>query len=158
MSYELIHFRDSDEILRNKNMERDVELTLEYLDNVLYDSAIYASLTKQALKEMGWREPTNLNIAQGRRYQYKGYKNRIAIEGNFTVYEMIQNALFRLQVGFDKGNIDIGIIMVNNIRGANTPYGSTVELVEHEIGRFLYPTVSLPVAVALFNLGEPVNI
>ena len=38
-------------------------------------------------------------------YQYKGFKRGVAIEGSFSAYEFILEGLFRLQLGFDKGQI-----------------------------------------------------
>ena len=51
----------------------------------------------------------DLSILDGRRYQYKGFKKGVAIEGNFASYEYILEGLFRLQIGFDKGRIETGI-------------------------------------------------
>ena len=95
-----------------------------------------------------------MSILDGRRYQYKGIKNRIAIEGSFSAYEYILEGLVRLQIGFDKSRLDAGILILTGLRGERTPYGSTVELVESEIEQ-LYPTISLPVCVVLFDVGSP---
>ncbi len=38
MSFEIIHFRDSDKIIKGKNMKKDVQLTMEYIDEVLSGS------------------------------------------------------------------------------------------------------------------------
>jgi len=111
-------------------------------------------LFRQALKEMGWRENGTLNILEGRSYQYKGFKKDIAIEGNFSAYEFILEGLFRLQVGYDKGLIETGILLLTSKRSEKTPYGSTSKMVKEGID-MLYPTISLPVSIALFDLGEP---
>ena len=78
----------------------------------------------------------------------------MAIEGNFSVYEYILEGLFRLQVGFDKGMIETGILMLTSLRSEKSHLGSSRELAEAEV-EILYPTISLPVSVALFDLGEP---
>ena len=44
--------------------------------------------------------------------------------------------------------------MLTAKRGEKSPYGSTVDMVQNEVEQ-LYPTISLPVSVALFDLGEP---
>lgn len=103
---------------------------------------------------MGWRENGTLNILEGRNYQYKGFKKDIAIEGNFSAYEFILEGLFRLQVGYDKGLIETGILLLTSKRSEKTPYGSTSKMVKEGID-MLYPTISLPVSIALFDLGEP---
>ena len=38
MPFEIMHFRGSDKILRDKNMEKDVLFTLSYLNDALYGS------------------------------------------------------------------------------------------------------------------------
>ena len=111
-----------------------------------------------ALEEMGWQEEKEngaLNILDGRRYQYKGFKRGVAIEGNFSVYEYILEGLFRLQIGFDRGKIETGILMLTALRSEKSSYGSSRDLAEAEVA-MLYPTISLPVTVCLFDLGGPI--
>ena len=154
MPYEIFHVRESDKILKDKNMEKDIQTTLDYVDTALFGSLYRRELLRQALEEMGWRENGTLNILEGRRYQYKGFKKDIAIEGNFSVYEYILEGLFRLQLGFDKGLIETGILMLTAARSEKSSYGSSRELAQSEI-EMLYPTISMPVAIALFDLGDP---
>ena len=153
MSFELLHFRDSDKILRKKKMGNMVLSTLRYLDDCLQGTSYRGELLRQALSDMDWRQEP-LSILDGRRYQYKGIRNGVAIDGSFSSYEYVQDALLRLQVGFDKKKIETGIVLLTAQRSEKSPLGSTRELVEQEI-QDLYPTISLPVAIALFDLGEP---
>ena len=153
MSFELLYFRDSDKILKRKKMEKMVLSTLRYLDDALQGTLYRGELLRQALSDMDWREEP-LSILDGRRYQYKGLRNGVAIDGSFSSYEYIQDALLRLQVGFDKKKIEVGIVLLTSQRSEKSPLGSTRELVEQEI-QDLHPTISLPVTIALFDLGEP---
>jgi len=156
MPFEIIHFRESEKILREKKMEGDVNATLEYIEQSLYGTVHRRELFRQVLEEMGWRgNGESLNILEKRRYQYKGLKNEVAIEGNFSAYEFILEGLFRLQVGFDKGMIETGVLLLTSQRSEKTPYGSTSKMVTEEID-MLYPTISLPVSIALFDLIEPI--
>jgi hypothetical protein len=100
---------------------------------------------------MGWRENGTLNILEGRRYQYKGFKKGVALEGNFASYEYILEGLFRLQVGFDKAMIDTGILMLTSARSEKSSLGSSRELANSEL-QMLYPTISMPVSIALFDI------
>jgi len=152
--FEILYFRGSDKILKKKKMMKDVELTLGYIEEVLYGSVYKRELTNQALQEMGWRENGTLNILDGRRYMYKGFKKNIAIEGNFSAYEYILEGLFRLQVGFDKGKIETGILMLNSFRSEKSKLGSSLEVAKAEVEQ-LYPTISMSLTVALFDLGTP---
>jgi len=151
--FEILHFRESDKILKQKKMVRDVTATLEYIDDVLSGALYKGELFRQALDEMGWRGGT-LNILEKRRYMYKGLKKSVAIDGNFSAYEFILEGLLRLQIGFDKGLIETGILILTSKRSEKSPYGSTADMVNDEI-RMLYPTISLPVSVSLFDLGDP---
>jgi hypothetical protein len=150
---EILHFRDSDKILKQKKMVNDVKETLQYIDDVLTGVQFKGELFRQALDEMGWRHNGTLNILEGRRYMYKGFKKNVAIEGNFSAYEYILEGLFRLQVGYDKGMIETGILILTSKRSEKSPYGSTSKMVSEEI-EMLYPTISMPVSVALFDLDE----
>ena len=155
MSFELLYFRDSDRIVRKKKMGNVILSTLRYLDDVLQGTLYRGELLRQALSEMDWRQEP-LSILDGRRYQYKGLRSGVAIDGSFSSYEYIQDALLRLQVGFDKKKIEMGIVLLTAQRSEKSPLGSTKELVEQEI-QDLYPTISMPVIVALFDLGKPGN-
>jgi hypothetical protein len=152
--FELVHFRGADKIIKEKKMANGVKQLMEYLQDCLYGTRYKGELMRQALKEMDWRQEGALNILDGRRYFYKGFKNRVAIDGSFSSYEYIQNALLKLQVGFDKKKIDMGIVMVTSQRSEKSKLGTTKDLVAKEI-ELLYPTISLPVTIILFDLGRP---
>ncbi len=154
MSFEIIHFRGADKILEKKSMISDVAMTMEYVYDSLVGSLYRGELLRIALDDMDWRENGTLNILPGRRYMYKGFKRGIAIDGSFAAYEFIIEGMARLQIGFDKGNIEAGILMLTSMRSEKSPYGSTVDMVKSEV-ELLYPTISLPVSVALFDLGKP---
>lgn len=158
MPFEIVHFRESDKILKDKNLENDVQVTLEYIGDALYGSIYRRELLRQALDEMDWRANGNnsgLKILPNRRYTYKGVKRGVAIEGNFSAYEYILEGLFRLQVGFDKGLIESGILMLTSLRSEKSSYGSSRDLAEAEV-EMLYPTISMPISIALFDLGLPI--
>ncbi len=154
MPVELMHFRDAHKILRKKRMVKHVQATMEHIAEYLYGTLYRGPLLRMALDEMGWRENGSLQILDGRRYQFKGFKKGIAIEGSFAAYEFIHEGLFRLQLGFDKGLIESGILMLPGQRSEKSKLGSSAELAAAEIEQ-LYPTISVPVTVALFDLGSP---
>lgn len=156
MAYEILHFRGSDKILTEKNLDHDVQSTLEYVSDVLYGTLHKGELLRQALDDMGWRSGDNgcLRILENRRYMYKGFKKDVAIEGSFALYEFILEGLFRLQIGYDKGLIETGILLLNSRRSEKSPYGSSSKMVREEM-KMLEPTISMPVSVGLFDLGEP---
>jgi hypothetical protein len=152
---QLLHFRDSEKILKNKNMLDDVLVTMEYIDDVLTGSLYKRELLRMALEEMDWvSDIDTMRIIENRRYMWKGIKRKIAIDGSFSAYEYIIEGMARLQIGFDSGKIEAGVLMLTAKRGEKSPYGSTVDMVKNEVQQ-LYPTISLPVSVVLFNLGEP---
>jgi len=155
MPFEIIHFRGSDKILKKKQMVKDVKATLEYIYDALQGSLYRGELLRQALDEMGWRENGSLNILDGRRYQFKGFKKGIALEGSFSSFEYLLTGLARLQVGFDKKLIDVGILMLTSTRSEKSSLGTSRDLAASEVEAF-YPTISMPVAIALFDLGAPV--
>jgi len=151
---EIIHFRGSEKIIKKKHLENDIKATMEYVEDVLYGTLHRGELFRQALDEMGWRENGTLNILEGRRYTYKGFKKGIAIEGNFSAYEFILEGMLRLQLGFDKGKIDAGVLFLTSQRSEKSTYGTSAELAKAEM-EMLHPTINVPVMVALFDLGRP---
>lgn len=153
MSYKIIHFRNAGEIIREKKMSKEVNQLMAYIHDALFGTCHKSELLRQVLTEMNWRENGDLNVLNGRRYFYKGFKNRIAVDGNFSSYEYIQEALLRLQIGFDKKKIDAGIVMVTSQRSEKSKLGTTEELVTKEI-ELLKPTINLPVTIVLFDLGK----
>lgn len=154
MPYELIHFRDSEKIIRRKRLDRDIKVTFDYVHDVLAGTIQRGELLRQALAEMGWRENGSLNILDGRRYQFKGFKKGIALEGSFASFEYLLTGLARLQVGFDKKQIDAGILMLTSARSEKSSLGTSRDLAVAEV-EALYPTISMPVSIALFDLGDP---
>ena len=155
MPFEIVHFRESEKILKEKRMTKDIKVTLEYIDDVLCGTIHRRELLRQSLEEMDWRENGTLKILDGRRYQYKGFKNGVAIEGSFSTYEFILEGLFRLQIGFDKGMVETGILMLTSLRSEKSSYGTSRDLAKAEV-ELLYPTISMPVSIALFDLGPPI--
>ena len=156
MAYEILHFRGSDKILKEKKMNKDIHSTFEYVTDVLNGTVHKGELLRQALDDMGWRSGDNgcLRILENRRYMYKGFKKDVAIDGSFSFYEFILEGLFRLQIGYDKGLIETGILFLSSRRSERSPYGSTSKMVKEEM-KMLEPTISMPVSVALCDLGEP---
>ena len=155
MPFEMIHFRDSDKIIRKKKLDRDVKATLDYVYDALQGSLYRGELLRQSLQEMGWRENGSLNILDGRRYQYKGVKKGVALEGSFSSFEYLLTGLARLQVGFDKKLVETGILMLTAARSEKSSLGTSRDLAVAEV-EALYPTFSMPVSIALFDLGAPV--
>ena len=88
--FEILHFRGSDQILKEKNLLKDVKVTMEYIDDVLTGSLYKRELLRMALEEMDWTQDADfMRIIEGRRYMYKGVKRGIAIDGNISAYEYI---------------------------------------------------------------------
>ena len=134
MPYELLHFRGSDKILKKKDLTGDVKLMLQYVDESFTGFSYGRERMRNVLDDMGWvGTPEDMSIFDGRRFQHKGFKKRIAIEGNFSMYEYILEGLLRLQIAFDKKKIDAGILFLTAKRSEKSPYGSTKKLVEEDI-------------------------
>lgn len=156
MNVEFVYFRDADKIIRRKKLIQDVKTTMDYVADVLTGTIQRGELLRQALEETGWRaEGVPLTILEGRRYAYRGMKNGIAIDGNFASFEYLLTGLARLQVGFDNGKIDCGILMLTAERSDKSKLGTSRDLAIAEVEQ-LSKTISVPVAIALFDLGPPI--
>ena len=85
--FEILHFRGSEEILKEKNLLNDVQATMQYVDDVLAGALYKRELLRMALEEMDWTQDADfMRIIEGRRYMYKGVKRGVAIDGNISVY------------------------------------------------------------------------
>ena len=154
--FEILQFRGSEEILKEKNLLNDVQATMQYIDDVLAGALYKRELLRMALDEMGWNVDSDvMRIIENRRYMYKGVKRGIAIDGNISAYEYILEGLVRLQIGYDKQRIDAGVLLVNAKRSDKSPFGTTADLIKMEIEN-LYPTISLPVSVCMIDTGDPI--
>jgi hypothetical protein len=154
MSFEILHFRESDRLLQEKNLTREFQATMQYLDDVLVGSLYRRELLRDGLAEMGWRDNGSLKFFEGRRYQFKGYRSGIGLEANLNFYEYILEGLFRLQIGYDKCLIEGGILLLTAKRSEKSPYGTSAKMAVEDV-ELLYPTIYLPLTVVLFDLGEP---
>jgi hypothetical protein len=156
MNVEFVYFRDADKIIRRKKLIQDVKATMNYVSDVLTGTIQRGELLRQVLEETGWREDgVPLNILEGRRYQWKGIKRGVALEGSFASFEYLLTGLARLQVGFDNGKIDCGILMLTAERSDKSKLGTSRDLAIAEVEQ-LSKTISVPVAIALFDLGPPI--
>jgi len=152
---EILHFRDSDKVLKKNKMLKDVQTTMEYIDDVMAGTLYKRELLKMALDETDWiRDADALRILENRRYQYKGFKRGIAMDGNLSSYEYLLEGLLRLQIGFDQKRIDAGVLMLTSKRSEKSPYGNSADMVKEEL-ELLFPTISLPVCICLIDTGEP---
>ena len=152
MPFTTIYFREAEAMIKANRMKKNILATLEDLEQSLAVFHYRGITLRSVLNDAGWREDTeNLNIITGRRYQYKGLWKRIAIEANLNTYEYLWEGLFRLQVGYDQGKIDAGILILPGNRSDKSPLGSSIDLVKMEVEK-LFPTISLPVAVVLFDV------
>ena len=71
--------------------------------------------------------------------------------------EGAQRSSFQLianTIEFDKGRIETGILMLTSERSEKSRLGTSIELAKAEVEQ-LYPTISMPVTIALFDLGTP---
>jgi hypothetical protein len=156
MDFEILHFRDAEKILAERSMKSDVMITCEYLFNALVGTKYRGELLREALEDMDWRkEGVDLKVLPGRRYLYKGVKHEVAIDGSLSSYEYLHTGLLRLQVGFDKGALVSGILLLPANRGEKSPYGNTSEMLRDEM-EMLFPTINLPVTICLYNLGDSI--
>ena len=129
MSYQLYHVRDAEAILKEKKLLTHLTDTLKEIDQSVQGRTYKGTTLKSTLELMGWRDqPSSLSILEGRRYAYKGLYKRVALEANLINYEDILNCLFRLQVGFDRGLLDTGVVLLNSQRSEKSPLGSSFEL------------------------------
>ncbi len=151
MSFEMLHFNDAENVFNKKKLTKDIQLTLEYVDETLHGRSYRGELLRQALSDMDWRNG-DLSIIQGRRYYYKGLKDCVAIDGSFSCYEYLLTGLFRLQIGFVKGTVDAGILMLPSNRGEKSPLGTTAQIVSMEI-KIINQSITVPVCICLFDLG-----
>ena len=67
--FEILHFRGSDQVLKEKNLLKDVKVTMEYIDDVLTGSLYKRELLRMASKKWtGPRTPTSCESSRSALY------------------------------------------------------------------------------------------
>jgi hypothetical protein len=85
----------------------------------------------------------------------QGIQKKLALDGSFAAYEYILEGLFRLEIGFRKGKIDCGILMLTAARSEKSSLGTSRDLAIAEV-EYLTDIITIPVSIALFDLGPPI--
>ncbi|WP_319408767.1 hypothetical protein [uncultured Desulfosarcina sp.] len=155
MTFQLFHFRDSDRILKEKSMLCYITLTMEHVFNAIKGVYLRNTLLRTVLDEMGWHQGDVWNIIAGRRCRYLGYKNGVAIEASFTDYSYIAEGLTCLQLGYDKGQIDVGILLLTT-RGIPAGKEKDTSVILNKDMGAMEPTIRLPVCICLYDFGDSV--
>ena len=64
MPFEIFHFRESDRVLQEKNLDRDFQATMQYLDDVFIGSLYRRELLRDGLERNG--------LAGKRQFEFPG--------------------------------------------------------------------------------------
>jgi len=96
-----LYFNDVEEVVESRCLRKLIDDTCLWIERDLPGSGFPNTALKSILEDCGWRDnPESLKIIDGRRYQYKGYLKRIAVEANLVYYEYLWEGLFRLLVRY----------------------------------------------------------
>ena len=153
MDFKLYHFHGSDKIFKNRAMISDVAMTVEHVFNVLKGNLFPDNLLRIALDEMGWHKGSTWNIVAGHHYQFEGFKNGVGLEECLGACGCIVEGLVNLQVAYDKGQIDGGLLLLS-VSGIPECNGDDAETILIRDVNSLGPTISLPVSVCLYDFTE----
>ena len=107
---------------------------------------------RQALDEMGWRENGSLNILDGRRYQYKGFKKGVALDGRFSLRIILDGPISVSDRVSEREMIDCGILMLTAARSEKSSLGTSRDLAIAEV-EYLSDIITMPVSIALLTWG-----
>jgi hypothetical protein len=155
MDFQIIHFRDSENIFEAKAMASDLLMTVEHVFHTVKGKHPNQDLyLKLALNDMGWVNGNSAKILPGRQNPFKGFKHGVAIEANLERYDYLSEGLMRLQLGYDKGLIDTAILMITAKRDEKSPHVVTETMLREDVESFR-PTISMPIAVCLYDFGNP---
>jgi len=94
MPFELLHFRGAEKILKRKTWIRWLRLLANRSKR--FSMGLYAKgdcFAKPWMNLTGDKIQRKLKILPGRQYAFKGWRNGIAIDGNFASYEAIWDSL-----------------------------------------------------------------
>ena len=154
MMYHLFHFREAHKVFEQKAMASDVTMTVNHVLNSLNGAFRRNDLLRAALDEMGWYKGPVWNIIAGRRYRFLGYKHGVAIEAGLDTYDYIVEGLMTLQLGYDKGQIDAGILMLSTQGSRICRDTDMNDLIVKDMGA-MEPILSMPVSICLYDLNDP---
>ena len=152
MHFQLFHFHGSDKILEQKIMVCDVAMTVEHVFNALNGRQPSDPLVRVALGEMGWHKE-NTNLGAEHNCRFEGLKNGVGLEVCLDAYGSLVQGLVNLQMAFDQGQIDVGILLLS-ARGIPERDSENLKIVLTRDMDALASIISLPVTVSLYDLGE----
>ena len=153
MSFQVFHFHDSERIFRNRSMISDVAMTTQHVFNALNAPIDQGKPLRIALDEMGWHQGDTWNIIAGHHFQFEGFKNAVALKVSLISYEFILEDLAHLQLAFDKGMIDAGLLLLTTWQMPICDRQDWKTVLTKDMDA-LSPTISLPVSVCLYELPE----
>ena len=156
MPYQLYHFNGSKEFIKSNSMVSDLAMTAQHVLNTISGAFLREQLLRIALDEMGWTQGDTWNIVAGKKCRYLGCKRGVGLEANLGIYDYIVEGAMRLQVGYDKGQIDAGILLLTNQGMPKCMEEDIYPQLEKDMNA-LAPTISLPLCICLYDFSNQVG-
>jgi len=104
-------------ILQNKKVFNDIQALIQKADIDSKSGKDFSKYFRDNLEERGWE--FNKKVVPGLGIRYGFRKEGIQIETQFGNMARFYSDIFKLQLGFNKGDIDAGVLIVLTKRHAH---------------------------------------
>ena len=142
-------FGNVQETLKAKKLDSNLESLLEELHEGWLQGQGGTEFQKKILQKHGWQTEKPVGIP-GRRYAYDGFRNGVAIEIEWSQVERVLSDLLKLQYGFIKGDLELGIIITIGDRSKQSPIDEAESGGEKEVEEMTKEIISIPILLVVF--------
>lgn len=112
MNYTTWSFRNADAIVNSKSdRRREICGVLGQLPSKHPVDKLH-NLTRNYLESKGWNKEELVSPALTKRQSFDNYRDRIAVEIEFSRYEFVYRDYFRFLLAYNEDKIDVGVLIV----------------------------------------------
>lgn len=153
VEFETLSYRHAEEILNSKvTIRREIEKAIAGVKPTMVSQGA-DNLTKrlqQAFIGLGWQDEFPVTDKQTHEQFFDFFKDRVAIEIEFSRYEFIYRDYFRFLSAYNEDKIDVGILITHSASGLSRvkhPSGAPSLVRVTEDLAWLRPVVTVPIWV-----------
>ena len=113
MKYIPFPYRNGNIIINSKaDRLRELEEVFEELPSMHPIDGLH-NLIRDNLERKGWNTEELVSKSLAKRQSFDAYRDRIALEIEFSRYEFVYRDYFRFLLAFNEGKIDVGVLIVH---------------------------------------------
>lgn len=116
VQFEALSYRHADEILNSKlSIRKEIVSSIEKVNEAKVEkgSEGLAAKITEAFSTFNWKTEEPVSESQAHQQFFDLFKERVAIEIEFSRYEFIYRDYFRFLSAYNADKIDVGVLIIN---------------------------------------------